>query len=382
MEEPRRIVLILGNGFDINLQLKTSFKDFWISDCCPKNYPAPLIQYLNDHFEDDLDSVRWYDLENELMSYYRRISQKGKSFDVITESEAHFIRETHINYIRSGRFLDKHIPYIHSLLTKKLIIRTLNSPNLYDSPFFDDLKQDKVWRDREAFRRIINGLCEYIRTIDPDTSGSNNLAHYVLATAAMAADKNLVKIYSFNYTKLPQSINGNLGKVEHIHGCCSTSNIIVGTGDFEELNRDYDFLQKSFAPKFNPPALVPDLLAADDVIIFGHSIGENDRQYFKAFFKQQTSNTKTKRVNITIFTKDAESVLEIKRALQKMTDSNLSVLCSQNEVKIIDVASTQENPKDFLAFMEKYISDTMQLKVTECQFLESLSEQSQEASSS
>ncbi len=34
MSEPRKIVLILGNGFDLDLGLKTSYKDFWESEFC------------------------------------------------------------------------------------------------------------------------------------------------------------------------------------------------------------------------------------------------------------------------------------------------------------------------------------------------------------
>lgn len=44
MEEPRKIVLILGNGFDLNLGLKTSDKDFWASKNCLKNYPAKSLR--------------------------------------------------------------------------------------------------------------------------------------------------------------------------------------------------------------------------------------------------------------------------------------------------------------------------------------------------
>ncbi len=49
MEEPRKIVVILGNGFDVDLGLKTLYKDFWESKYCPKDYPAPLIFHLNSH---------------------------------------------------------------------------------------------------------------------------------------------------------------------------------------------------------------------------------------------------------------------------------------------------------------------------------------------
>ena len=52
MFEPRKLVLILGNGFDLDLGLKTSYKDFWESEYCPKDYPAPLIRHLNSRWED------------------------------------------------------------------------------------------------------------------------------------------------------------------------------------------------------------------------------------------------------------------------------------------------------------------------------------------
>lgn len=76
---------------------------------------------------------------------------------------------------------------------------------------------------------------------------------------------------------------------------------------FAHVHKDYDFLQKSFDPNFSPPALVYDLLNADEIVFFGHSIGVNDRQYFKSFFKQQTTTDAPKRKTITIFTKDEKS---------------------------------------------------------------------------
>lgn len=38
MSEPRKKVVILGNGFDLDLGLKTLYKDFWESKYCPKDY--------------------------------------------------------------------------------------------------------------------------------------------------------------------------------------------------------------------------------------------------------------------------------------------------------------------------------------------------------
>ena len=91
MSEHRKIVLILGNGFDLDLGLKTSYKDFWESEFCPKDYPAPLIHHLNQCWPDNRDAVKWYDLENELMEYYKGIANPSAVEDLITEEEKEFL---------------------------------------------------------------------------------------------------------------------------------------------------------------------------------------------------------------------------------------------------------------------------------------------------
>ncbi len=72
-----KTVLVIGNGFDLNLHRQTSYKDFWNSNYCPKDYPAPLIAHLNSKWNESSETVKWYDLENELLQYVRTIrSQK------------------------------------------------------------------------------------------------------------------------------------------------------------------------------------------------------------------------------------------------------------------------------------------------------------------
>ena len=107
-----------------------------------------------------------------------------------------------------------------------------------------------------------------------------------------------------------------------------------------------------------------DLLDADEVIIFGHSIGENDRQYFKSFFKQQTDYVTARGKDITIFTWDDHSEVENKRSLQKMTDNNLSTLYGLNHVEIIKTSMIKEKPERINAFLSKHICDSMQVRAT------------------
>ena len=91
MDEPRKIVFILGNGFDRDLGLKTTYKDFWSSKFCPTDYPAPLIFHLNSHWPGNLEDVKWYDLENELYHYAKSFAYGGTRKDIITSEERDFL---------------------------------------------------------------------------------------------------------------------------------------------------------------------------------------------------------------------------------------------------------------------------------------------------
>lgn len=99
-----------------------------------------------------------------------------------------------------------------------------------------------------------------------------------------------IVIYSFNYTSFSEVAPNSSFAMEfndtinYVHGCILDRNIILGTKD-EKIIHNYDFIQKSFDSQYNPPAMVYDLMDADDITIFGHSLGINDSQYFKAFLK-------------------------------------------------------------------------------------------------
>ena len=173
-------------------------------------------------------------------------------------------------------------------------------------------------------------------------------------------------IFSFNYTDLLPFIPDHQimsDWMHYIHGDCDNGDIIIGTRDDVDISEEYDFLYKSFAPSFKAHAIVPALRDAKEIIIFGHSLGENDQQYFKDFFARQTSYGDTQSKNITIFTKDDNSVVETKRALQKMTNNRLSSLYALNNLKLI---KTTGNPTEveaselesfFEVFEDEYLHD-------------------------
>lgn len=352
MAEPRKIVLILGNGFDLDLGLRTSYKDFWESEYCPKDYPAPLIHHLNECWPERLDAVRWYDLENELYNYYSILQTGKRRSDIITSEERLFIQAVSpatIAYSIPGKFLDQ----AQSLMEKGILKEEYTPGRHYFIPYHEDYLESPVWRDKRALQLIKEGLCQFLKTIRRSAVETHTVAFQVLnAVMKCKEEGDFVNVYTFNYTQVYSTghkISDSF--VHHMHGNCMDGKIIIGTRDDVNMTQDYDFLQKGMDPSFFPPDLVTALREADEVIIFGHSLGENDRQYFAPFFLRQASENNQLKKEITIFTKDHESLIEVKRALQKMTDGRLSALYSINQPTIIKTKCVQEDQQLLFDFL-------------------------------
>ena len=351
MIEPRRIVLILGNGFDIDLGLNTSYKDFYKSGECPQYYPAPIIYYLNQSLQDRLDSVRWYDLENALHEYYDALKDTHKGDEFLTEEELTLIKDfSYANWL-FGRYNDQE-NILQSLVNKKVLHY---EPGKRPDMWIDYQKEcflDPIIRDKKALEMIKEGLCRYLKTLTlPDLNQRDSVAANVLFAMSVAARTGAsVDVYSFNYTILPIKYYRLKGRLHHMHGRVDDGQIVIGTRDDAGMSKEYFFLQKAMA-SFNSPDIVTALTNATEVIFFGHSLGENDRQYFLPFFKKQTGVENISRKSITIFTKDEDSRTDIKWALQKITDGNLSLLQSINHPVIIRTEELESDKELFYQFL-------------------------------
>lgn len=348
-------ILILGNGFDLDLGRKTSYANFYNSEHCPKDYPAPIIKHLNEKWTDNLEAVKWYDLENEILNYYEKIKALGDNYDLYNANERKIILQikqlpTHTSY----PIIKDNIDVVNRLLTDNILSLSSNNhlivhPDAFLSP---------VERDIKAIQKIKYGLTKYLEGIQDGNIKEDSVA----ATIIRAFTYNYEYIdeyvvYSFNYMTLHSIYNRNAVDTfnditQFVHGAIKDSNIIIGTKDYK-ISPEYDFIQKSFDPQFNPPTLGVDLLLAEDITIFGHSLGVNDSQYFKPFFEQQSLPTAKKKM-ITIFTKDENSEMQIKRALQEMTNWNLSALYSMNDLQIIKTDTCKEDKTLLRKYVERF----------------------------
>ena len=352
-------ILILGNGFDLDLGRKTSYKSFYESEFCPKDYPAPLIKHLNEKWHNNLESVKWYDLENEILNYYEKIEHKEiTGYDLYDVNERKILVQikqipTHTTF----SIIQDNLDVINRLLADNIL--SLSSSNhLIVHP---DTFLSPVERDVKAIQKIKYGLMKYLEGIQGGNIKEDSVAAAIVRTFAYNYEHlDEYTVYSFNYMTLHSIYNRNAVDTfnditQFVHGAIKDSNIIIGTKDYK-ISPEYDFIQKSFDPQFNPPTLGVDLLLADDITIFGHSLGVNDSQYFKPFFEQQSQMT-AKKKRITIFTKDEKSEMQIKRALQEMTNWNLSALYSMNDLQIIKTDTCNEDKTLLRKYVERFCDD-------------------------
>lgn len=268
-------VLVIGNGFDLDLGLNTRYSDFYKSSCWPfSRRNTPLAQFLEKKFEIN----DWLDVEEALAEYGK------KSF--IINSDASKYDEEDFNTLKS----------------------TFNK---------------YVLREQESF-------------VYKESTASRLLA-------AVLENGYFEDIFSFNFTDLKYIAKEKLGiknkfNYSHIHGRSIDGTAILGVGDYADVRDADDFMYKSFAKSYSPPLMIPTLLNANRVIIFGMSLGRVDYQYFDDFFKRVIDGYADDSIgdckDIIIFTYNEESRRKILRNLQSMTGHKLGRLYTRSSFRI------------------------------------------------
>lgn len=267
-------VFIIGNGFDLDLGWKTSYRDFVCSDYWPLkgNAPnCPMAEYLKDRTEVD----RWYDLESMLKAYAS------------------------------------------------------------DNPHYHD---DAFPRDEEFFNELRVSLTSFLKAEIQKTVNTESMATRVLK--AIVANGYFTSIYTFNYTDL-YDIAQKVGihskfDYEPVHGCLARNSIILGVDDNAQLRKGYSYLRKVFSEHYTSHPIRYTLQECDEVVFFGHSLGETDYPYFADFFEDQSHCAERKNSkHITIFTKDNKSRFQILEQLRLMNGGRTERLQNDNDFKII-----------------------------------------------
>ena len=80
---PKRL-LIIGNGFDLDLGRNTRYSDFAKSEFWPKNLKSQLYRYLSQKSQIE----KWFDLEGELANYVQKMGDTVSSYRALIPATA------------------------------------------------------------------------------------------------------------------------------------------------------------------------------------------------------------------------------------------------------------------------------------------------------
>ena len=288
---PNRL-FVIGNGFDLNIGRNTRYSDFAKSEFWPKDLKSNLYEHLNQKSKIE----RWFDLEGELANYVAGWSQ----------------------------------PYMSG----------------YQGTIPKIAKKDE-----QDFKVIVENMIEYLSFVEKETPPVESLAIKVFSM--VCRDKAFKKVYSFNYTdlsKLYRSLSlEHSPEFEYVHGCLADRSAILGINDsVDTIDGNYDFLRKSFNLHYGSHPVSYDLQDADEVVFFGHSLGDNDYHYFQSFFRQQCKENMERKDgrDITIFTYNEKSRMEIMHTLHKMNEGQTSLLFQNNNLRIFCTEDEEKNESE------------------------------------
>lgn len=280
-----KTVVVIGNGFDIDLGWRTSYKDFCVSQ---KKHWDMFRTDEDDLFQYVIKNVgeNWYDLERTIYNYCIAKSKEIPSEVIMRKDLQDYknFKKQLVDFVkkRSAEQVKKK-SYAYHLLKFFIGQRLPQS-------FYNDM-------DSEWF----------------------SFNYTPLEKVAMQIYPNVV----FNYTA--------------IHGTLENNNCIFGFHDDKQIKGLYRLIQKSLDDEYKPHVIYPALSEADRFIFFGLSMGFIDAVYFKDFFEQISkpnySNNRTHK-EIIFITWNHSSMRDIKMNLQDI-GINIQSLMMNNEVNFI-----------------------------------------------
>lgn len=272
-------LLVLGNGFDIDLGLKTKYSDF-----------------ARSKFWDDLMKDVLAGLSNDLLSDLKKANETEAWFDI-----------EQVMY-----------DYVTSL-----------SDYSYDAS-----------KDKSEFNKLQNALMKYLEDVQNDQTCNNDC--YAYRVLKEMSNSGSLRIYTFNYTnvcKLAEycGLKVESSMVTHMHGALENKGIILGilADSSVSIRDEYSFMYKDNSRFYMPNKMYDDFDKANEIVFFGHSINGMDFPYFKDFFiKQSGMAGDYKRKNITIFTYNDDSDIQIRNSIRR-AKVDLTQLFRRNNIQFI-----------------------------------------------
>ena len=286
-------LLILGNGFDLDLGFPSSYGAFRKDITFPFGRDGHKDHSLGQFILKAVDIHKWFDLEN-VFAEYGKYHQNVKDID----------------------------------------------------------------GDKADYDSLVSGFLQYLQKMDISNPKSDSVAARMLNTVCNCLNPPV--IYTFNYTDLStigRNLTINVGPVSHIHGSIANNDIILGAGDYAELDFSTDYMYKTSNEKYRSTDLFQALDLCDNILIFGLSLSQVDYPYFRDFFTRVAEGkySGVRKKYIRVFTKDSNTRMEILRNLRQMNSGMIS-LTNYADFDIVRTAHNVDEEK-VLAIIDKLTNE-------------------------
>jgi hypothetical protein len=301
-------LLIIGNGFDLNLGLKTSYSDFLDSPQFEKLIQEKKTNYFALHLILQRQLEGWVDVEDEIHNY---ILSGDPKLEVAGE----------IYISKQGVSSPMHLP----------------RNNKYRLNFIQE------------YIDVQNALKDYLKTQEIDSQDDLSKSAAFQLISKLGNIQNLYVI-DFNYTLTFEALlskeyvsdNKVYNNVLHIHGSLRKENdIVFGVQDDlkeeEQLLPKYVRVYKSSSPYTNANGVNDLFDKCRHIIFFGYSLGETDSSYFKDFFRNLSKKNVISEKEIDIFYYNDDELDKINNRIRDLADGHVLDIRRNHNVSLIPV---------------------------------------------
>lgn len=262
------IVYLIGNGFDLNMGLKTKYSDFYSQYIQSESIDESILRLKQDigkYLSKESSDINWSDFELDFGRYTSRITSVEELINIYED-----VNISLHNYIKEQELL-------LGMRDKQVLIKDLMFP---------------AEHLREIDKFYINDFAARFKKTPQNTN--------IITFNYTKCIENILGIKYVNHYKLGYNNKGNpcyLHSIKHIHGCID-DNILVGVNDInqihnEQFKKDNTALALLIKPQSNKAIgsrvdeeCIRVVQKSNLVCLFGLSLGDSDMFWWNLIGEQ------------------------------------------------------------------------------------------------
>jgi len=366
-DDERRLLLVIGNGYDLYLKAKTSYADYFNSkkklfiklkeacksirnnffdsdteeyikeSCYDKTFTFwDWVFFLTSNTNDinDMNNVRWCDIEQTLHSLLVKNDESHGQESINLEGLFDYFNKGNdinlLNYLRNNSKILQPIDYCHM------------------SIFFDEDRHGTFTDEKVFYKYLLEKLkifeIEFGKFIFQETKEKScNLLPHDLSLGDIKPYGRIVSVSTFNYSEICNSESRDIIPFNHINGDYNHPIFGIDSKNIEPSSPIYIFTKTSRRMEYELRGFSSYTeIDYDDIVIFGHSLNEQDYSYFFSLFDQiELSNARcSKKVvfayNIYDPYKENEIIDKQRQAIASLISKYDEYLGNHTEKRLLD----------------------------------------------